>query len=223
MLKRRPRKTDLHQIWPEARRGRAHKRYARSRLSWGTPALVVLGVFVGGMAATAFVGDRGFAPWGNKLEGEPAAPLPYVAQLSALPVTPSREQPQRAEIEAPAPAPAEPIRTFGFCHTGGGQNCIIDGDTFWMDGVKIRVADIDAPETHPPRCDYEADLGNRATDRLRELLNVGPFEVEPLPGRDEDRYGRKLRVVTRDGQSLGDQLVSEGLARTWTGQREPWC
>ena len=34
-------------------------------------------------------------------------------------------------------------------------------------------------------------------------------------GRDEDRYGRKLRVVVRNGRSLGDQLVSEGLARTW--------
>jgi len=29
-------------------------------------------------------------------------------------------------------------------------------------------------------------------------------------GRDEDRYGRKLRVVVRNGRSLGDQLVSEG-------------
>jgi endonuclease YncB( thermonuclease family) len=109
------------------------------------------------------------------------------------------------------------------CHTGGGENCVVDGDTFWMDGVKIRVADIDAPETHPPRCASEADLGNRATTRLRELLNGGAFDLQALPGRDEDRYGRKLRVVVRGGQSLGDQLVSEGLARTWTGRREPWC
>lgn len=91
-----------------------------------------------------------------------------------------------------------------------------------MDGVKIRVADIDAPETHPSRCAYEADVGNRATNRLRELLNEGPIELRELD-RDEDRYGRKLRVVTRNGSSLGDQLVSEGLARTWSGRREPWC
>ena len=31
------------------------------------------------------------------------------------------------------------------------------------------------------------------------------------------------RVVTRDGRSLGDRLVAEGLARTWTGRRQPWC
>jgi micrococcal nuclease len=42
-------------------------------------------------------------------------------------------------------------------------------------------------------------------------------------GRDEDRYGRKLRVVVRDGRSIGDMLVAEGLARAWTGRREPRC
>ena len=41
--------------------------------------------------------------------------------------------------------------------------------------------------------------------------------------QDEDRYGRKLRVVVRDGWSLGETLVSEGLARRWTGRRLPWC
>jgi hypothetical protein len=35
-------------------------------------------------------------------------------------------------------------RHFGFCHTGGGTNCVVDGDTIWLDGIKIRVADIDA-------------------------------------------------------------------------------
>lgn len=29
-------------------------------------------------------------------------------------------------------------------------------------------------------------------------------------------------VFMRDGRSIGDILVSEGLARTWTG-RQPWC
>jgi len=114
-------------------------------------------------------------------------------------------------------------RIFTLCHTGGGTNCVVDGDTIWMDGVKIRVADIDAPETHPPRCDYEADLGGRATQRLLQLVNAGPFEARPIGDRDADQYGRKLRVLIRGGQSLGDQLVSEGLARTWSGRREPWC
>lgn len=114
-------------------------------------------------------------------------------------------------------------RAFTLCHTGGGTNCVVDGDTIWLDGVKIRVADIDAPETHPPRCAREADLGNQATQRLMALVNDGPFSVEPAGGRDEDRYGRKLRLLVREGRSLGDQLVREGLARSWDGARHPWC
>lgn len=98
---------------------------------------------------------------------------------------------------------------------------IIDGDTFRYKGETIRVADIDTPEVRG-RCAYETELAARATRRMRSLLLSGPFELEPI-GRDEDQYGRKLRVVTRDGRSLGDQLVAEGLARTWSGRREPWC
>ena len=101
--------------------------------------------------------------------------------------------------------------------------CVVDGDTFWLDGVKIRIADIDTPEIGQPQCDREYQLGMKATYRLVELLNAGPFELRTIGGRDEDRFGRKLRVVIRSGRSLGDQLVSEGLARTWSGRREPWC
>lgn len=116
----------------------------------------------------------------------------------------------------------QPSTRFGTCHTGGGINCVVDGDTAWIEGVKVRIADIDAPETHPPRCDFEADLGAKATARLRELLDAGPFDLVRID-RDEDRYGRKLRIAVRDGRSIGDQLVGEGLARTWGGRRRPWC
>lgn len=101
-------------------------------------------------------------------------------------------------------------------------NCVVDGDTFHYDGMKIRIADIDTPETNPPRCAYEADLGSRATSRLQELLAAGPIDLRRID-RDEDTYGRKLRIVMRDGESIGRILVAEGLARTWTGRRQPWC
>lgn len=98
---------------------------------------------------------------------------------------------------------------------------ITDGDTFRYRGERIRIADIDAPEMRG-RCAYETELAGRATRRMDALLQAGPFEMRTLD-RDEDRYGRKLRVVVRDGRSLGDQLMAEGLARTWSGRREPWC
>lgn len=62
-----------------------------------------------------------------------------------------------------------------------------------------------------------------ATDSILELIYDGTFELKAWPGRDADRYGRKLRVLVRDSQSLGDILVLEGLARTWSDRRESWC
>lgn len=101
--------------------------------------------------------------------------------------------------------------------------CVVDGDTFWLSGKKIRIADIDTPEISQPKCDYEYQLGMKATRRLIELLNQGAFELREGGDRPVDIYGRQLLIVVRDGKSVGQQLVSEGLARSWTGHREPWC
>jgi len=107
--------------------------------------------------------------------------------------------------------------------TDGAAVRMIDGDTFDYAGMRVRIADIDTPELRG-QCQFEIALARRATRRMEALLAQGPFELERVPGgRDEDRYGRKLRIVTRGGRSLGDQLVAEGLARTWSGRREPWC
>jgi hypothetical protein len=103
---------------------------------------------------------------------------------------------------------------FGICKSGG--------DTIWYRGSKIRIADIDTPETHRPRCAAEAARGAAATRRLHQLVNAGPFTLQSI-NRDEDRYGRKLRILTRGGQSLGELLVEEGLARYYAGGRRSWC
>ena len=113
--------------------------------------------------------------------------------------------------------------TFTLCIQPSQQNCVIDGDTIRYGGMKIRLEDIDTPETHEPRCASEAVLGRRATRRLLELVNAGPFQLVRTGGRDEDRYGRKLRTITRGGRSVGDVLITEGLARPWDGARRSWC
>ena len=123
----------------------------------------------------------------------------------------------------PTSAATNPVRAnFGLCHSGGGTNCVVDGDTLWLGGQKIRVADIDAPETHDPRCAQERALGDQATRRLRQLLNGGAVSLEAID-RDEDKFGRKLRIVLVDGRSVGGTLVDEGLARWYAGGRRPWC
>jgi endonuclease YncB( thermonuclease family) len=112
---------------------------------------------------------------------------------------------------------------FTLCARARRPDCVIDGDTIRYGGVKIRLEDIDAPEVFSPKCPSELARGNRATQRLLELINQGPFELVRTGTRDKDRYGRKLRTLERAGRSLGATLVAEGLARPWDGARHPWC
>ncbi|CAH0497857.1 hypothetical protein NVSP9465_02927 [Novosphingobium sp. CECT 9465] len=111
---------------------------------------------------------------------------------------------------------------FEPCGASPRITCIVDGDTFWYGGTKIRMADINTPETAQAACAQEAALGLRAKQRLGQLLNAGPFTLE-VRGRETDRYGRALRVVTRKGESLGARLEAEGLAEHWKGRRGNWC
>ena len=111
---------------------------------------------------------------------------------------------------------------FALCPEGPRTTCVVDGDTFWLDGEKVRIADINAPETHGAQCPSERALGDAAAKRLITLLNAGPFSLAPYQ-RDRDRYGRLLRIVVRQGQSIGAELVSEGLAEPWRGRRSSWC
>lgn len=120
--------------------------------------------------------------------------------------------------------PADLTATYLFKRCGDHRyTCVVDGDTFWHKGIKIRIADIDTPEVSKPKCPQEYTLGVKATDRLMALLNTGPIELRSLPDRDEDRFGRKLRMVMRDGKSIGETLIQEGLAHRWVGHKLPWC
>lgn len=111
---------------------------------------------------------------------------------------------------------------FSLCDGPVRVNCVVDGDTFWFKGDKIRIADIDAPEIASPRCRDERHAGELARDQLLVLLNAGGFSLSSV-WRDMDRYGRKLRTVTRGEQSIGEMLVAEGLARRWNEARRDWC
>ena len=131
------------------------------------------------------------------------------------------DAPSEAFSKAPAEAPSVRV-SFGACKWGGGSNCVVDGDTIYLAGEKIRIAGIDAPETHDYGCASELALGERSAARLRELVNSGALTLTSID-RDEDRYGRKLRNVAVDGRDVGAVLVSEGLAREYGGGRQPWC
>ena len=102
----------------------------------------------------------------------------------------------------------------------------IDGDTINLDGERVRIANIDAPEIRHAKCGDELDLALEAKARLDELLRAGRIELlrgDPADGRIKDRYGRSLGLIMVDGRDVGEILIKEGYARRWTGRREPWC
>jgi len=95
-----------------------------------------------------------------------------------------------AAVFATAPAQDALSGSFVLCGDSHRTNCVVDGDTFWFEGEKIRIADIDTPELSPPRCEAERLKGEAAKSRLLSLLNAGKFSLA-AGFRDEDKYGRK--------------------------------
>ena len=86
---------------------------------------------------------------------------------------------------------------------------IIDGDTIDVDGTRIRIVQIDTPETFRPRCERELVLGLKAKERLRQLLDQGPVT---FTATGTDRYRRTLAKVYANGIDVGEVLMKEGYA-----------
>ena len=112
---------------------------------------------------------------------------------------------------------------FSTCSGDVRLNCVVDGDTIWAHGDKVRLADIDAPEVFSPDCPSERELGHKGTLRLAGLLNQGQVELRTSGSRDRDKYGRLLRVAVVDGRSVGQTLIAEGLAHRWGNHQQGWC
>jgi micrococcal nuclease len=66
---------------------------------------------------------------------------------------------------------------FSLCGADRNVDCVVDGDTFWFQGEKIRIADIDTPELSLPRGEAERIKGDAAKVRLLALLNAGNFSL----------------------------------------------
>jgi endonuclease YncB( thermonuclease family) len=119
----------------------------------------------------------------------------------------------------PSEGTAVAARAMPICVDGYRADCVVDGDTIWVDHEKIRLETIDAPEVHG-RCSYETGLAAKATRRLQALLSGQRMTIARS---GHDIYGRTLARVSIDRGEVGGILASEGLARRWTGHREPWC
>jgi micrococcal nuclease len=104
---------------------------------------------------------------------------------------------------------AVPCRAESF---DGARAVIVNGDTITLGLERIRILNIDAPETFDSRCTNELLLGIRSKERLALLLRAGQVEME-RQGRD--RFGRTLARLSIGGRDVGETLIREGLALPW--------
>jgi endonuclease YncB( thermonuclease family) len=92
-----------------------------------------------------------------------------------------------------------------------GLATVIDGDTLEIDGRRIRLFGIDAPELSQT-CDRGGEAwacGSAAADELRALIGSYALSCE---GSEVDVYGRLLAVCYISGVDLNRTLVAEGWA-----------
>lgn len=115
---------------------------------------------------------------------------------------------------------------------------VTDGDTVRIRGRATRLVGYNAPETRGAECSRERELGERATQRLRELVSAGNLRFEPVacscrPGTEGTsacNYGRACGRLYSSGRDVGAILISEGLAVPFMcgstrcpPTPRPWC
>jgi len=109
----------------------------------------------------------------------------------------------------------------------GRRIVIIDGDTIDVGGERIRILNIDAPESFRSRCEAELKLALRTKERLAQLLRSGPVQIDR---EGQDRYRRTLATLRVREGDVGRILVRERLALPWQEGSEAkedrlhvWC
>lgn len=79
---------------------------------------------------------------------------------------------------------------------------VIDGDTLFHDGKRIRILGIDAPE-------LDQKGGADAKNHLIRLVGSGMLQVEP---QGTDKYGRIIARIMAGQIDLGQAMVAAGYA-----------
>ncbi|MBJ7484352.1 MAG: thermonuclease family protein [Brevundimonas sp.] len=92
-----------------------------------------------------------------------------------------------------------------------GRASVIDGDTLDMQGQRIRLWAVDAPEGRQTcdRAGVTYRCGQEAANALDRYIGGRPVRCAE---RDRDRYRRIVARCSVGGRDLGGWLVREGLA-----------
>lgn len=151
---------------------------------------------------------------------EPAGPVAASAEVDTL-AQPAPMETAVLIVEAPAPLPAARPVTAAFeaapppaeepaaTALKGVAGRIIDGDTFYLEGVetRLRLWGVDAPEKSAPGA-------AEATEALTALIAGKALSCEEM---DRDRYARIVaRCALEDGRDVGRVMIDIGAATEMT-------
>jgi succinoglycan biosynthesis protein ExoI len=96
--------------------------------------------------------------------------------------------------------------------TVSGRPQIIDGDTLELNGERVRILDIDAPESQQ-NCErndgVQVQCGQVAAGALMRWIGLRPVTCDLF---ERDRYGRWLGRCLVDGEDIARWLADQGLA-----------
>lgn len=96
-----------------------------------------------------------------------------------------------------------------------GSAFVADGDTLTINGIRIRLIDIDAPELEQMCLDAQGrdwPCGRQASAQLRNRVRGHDLRCQP---KSIDKYGRTLATCTLpDGADINAWMVQQGLAVT---------
>ena len=96
---------------------------------------------------------------------------------------------------------------------------LVDGDSLFVEGLEIRLKNIDAPEGRQNcrRAGKDWRCGQEATRQLRRFINRRPIHCK---GDHYDKHNRLLAFCSLKGRELNKWMVQQGWAVAFGGYRD---
>ena len=104
---------------------------------------------------------------------------------------------------------------FALCTQAPRSTCVVDGDTFWLEGKKVRLADINAPETTGAACPAQlvGRLRHFAARRAMDVEGLGERLCACLPIPREKGLVQQVEVPLHESEEVV-QVVGEPSRET---------